>query len=433
VTVLRPVDRAAVAARAVPVRAVPVRAVPVRAVPVKGVAAQTVAAQTFADIGVPARLAGVLAVNGISHPFPIQVAAIPDALAGRDVLGRAGTGSGKTFAFALPLLIRLAARSGKRRPGQPRGLILAPTRELAAQIHDAMVPLAAALSLRVLTVVGGVKYSHQIAGLRAGVDVVVACPGRLEDHIASGRADLSTVEITVVDEADTMADLGFLPSVRRLLELTPKTGQRLLFSATLDSAVDVLSRQFLTRPVTHHVDAPDLPVPATDHHVLRVHEDHRLPVLIDLVTAPGRTIVFARTRRRTTTLTRRLVAAGIAATELHGDLAQRARERNLRAFSAGTASTLVATDIAARGIHVDDVRLVIHADPPAEHKSYVHRSGRTARAGATGTVVTLSSDSQLSAVRQLTSRAGVRPTTTRVTPGHPLLAQLAPPPRRRAG
>jgi superfamily II DNA/RNA helicase len=381
---------------------------------------------TFADLGVPDVLATVLARHGVVAPFPIQAATLPDSLSGRDVLGRGRTGSGKTYAFVLPVLTRLAASTTPRRPGRPRALILAPTRELATQIQASIAPLAEALSLRTLTVFGGIRPGPQISGLKAGVDILVACPGRLADHIASGHARLDAVEITVLDEADHMADLGFLPVVRRLLDQTPRNGQRLLFSATLDAGVDVLVRRFLTDPVTHSVDSAQSPVTAMSHHVLHVRRDHRLPVLTDLTAAPGRTLVFTRTKRGATKLARQLVTSGIPAVELHGNLAQNARTRNLQAFSDGSANTLVATDIAARGIHVDDIALVIHADPPTEHKAYLHRSGRTARAGARGTVVTLMTDEQVGDVRDLTRKAGITPTTTKLGPGHPLLAELAP-------
>lgn len=383
-------------------------------------------ARSFADLGVPAALNRVLAENGITEPFPIQAATLPDTLAGRDVLGRGRTGSGKTYAFALPLLARLAVSGSRRRAIRPRALVLVPTRELATQVEAVIAPLAAALSLRTLTVFGGVGAQPQISRLRAGVDVLVACPGRLDDHVRNGYASLDAVEVTVLDEADHMADLGFLPVVRRLLAQTPRAGQRLLFSATLDAGVDVLVRQFLSNPVTHGVDPPRSPVAAMSHHVLHVSHDDRLPVLIDLAAAPGRTLVFARTKHRAKTLTRRLVAAGVPAVELHGNLGQNVRSRNLAAFASGTAGTLVATDIAARGIHVDDIALVVHADPPVEHKAYLHRSGRTARAGASGTVVTLMTDEQVKDVGELARKAGIAPTTTRLRPGHPLLTELAP-------
>jgi superfamily II DNA/RNA helicase len=381
---------------------------------------------SFTDLGVPRTLVAVLAGLGITDPFPIQAATLPDSLAGRDVLGRGRTGSGKTYAFALPVIARLAAAGTPRRPGRPRALILAPTRELATQIHATVAPLAAAAGLRTLTVFGGVGPRPQINGLRAGVDVLIACPGRLADHIQQGHANLDAVEITVLDEADHMADLGFLPVVRRLMDRTPRSGQRMLFSATLDGGVDVLVDRYLHEPVVHHVDAPAAAPADMSHHVLHVRHDDRLAVLVDLVAAPGRTMVFTRTKHRARTLTRQLVAAGVAAVELHGNLAQNARERNLSAFAGGTAQTLVATDIAARGIHVDDVALVIHADPPVEHKAYLHRSGRTARAGAQGTVITLMTDDQQRDVRDLTRKAGIRPTTTAARPGDPVLSKLAP-------
>ncbi|MFI5491612.1 DEAD/DEAH box helicase [Actinoplanes sp. NPDC051859] len=381
---------------------------------------------SFIDLGLPAKLAEVLAGLGITAPFPIQSATLPDSLAGRDVLGRGRTGSGKTYAFVLPVVARLAQSGTPRKPGRPRALILAPTRELATQIDATLAPLATAMGLRTLTVFGGVGPNPQIKGLKAGVDIVVACPGRLADHLQSGHASLDSVEITVLDEADHMADLGFLPVVRRLMDATPRTGQRMLFSATLDGGVDVLVKRFMPKPVTHHVDsAAEAPIEMA-HHVLHVQHDDRFPVLVDLVAAPGRTVVFTRTKRRAKTLTRQLVAAGVPAVELHGNLAQNARNRNLSAFSDGSAQTLVATDIAARGIHVDDVALVIHADPPVEHKAYLHRSGRTARAGAQGTVITLMTDDQQGDVRDLTRKAGIKPTTTRTRPGDALLAKLAP-------
>jgi superfamily II DNA/RNA helicase len=324
------------------------------------------------------------------------------------------------------VLTRLSQQPRAREPKRPRALILAPTRELASQINAAAAPLAVALGLRTTTVFGGVAANPQISALRAGVDVVIACPGRLADHVSTGNADLSRIEITVLDEADHMADLGFLPVVRRLLDLTPANSQRMLFSATLDAGVDVLVKRYLHDPVTHSVDSARSPVSAMDHHVLHVSASDRVPVLVDLTAAPGRTIVFTRTKHGAKQLTRKLIAAGVPAVELHGNLAQNARTRNLAAFSDGTATTLVATDIAARGIHVDDVGLVVHADPPIEHKAYLHRSGRTARAGAAGTVITLMTDDQVADVRDLTRKAGITPTTTRLSLGHPLLLTLAP-------
>jgi superfamily II DNA/RNA helicase len=382
---------------------------------------------TFADLGLPQAVVSVLAANGIETPFPIQAATLPDSLSGRDVLGRGRTGSGKTYAFLLPMVTRLTTSQTKRAPGRPRALILAPTRELVAQIDAALAPLAAATNLRSVTVFGGVSPQPQIQKLRQGVDVIIACPGRLEDHVRSGHADLSAVEITVLDEADHMADLGFLPPVKRLLDKTPRKGQRMLFSATLDGGVDVLVKRYLHDPVEHSVDSAQSPVAAMEHHVLHVEKSARVSVLADLAASPGRKIVFARTKYGAKNLARQLNSRGVPAVELHGNLSQNARTRNLAAFSDGSACVLVATDIAARGIHVDDVALVVHADPPVEHKAYLHRSGRTARAGAEGTVVTLMLDEQVSDVRQLTRKAGVKPTITRFSgASHPVLHEIAP-------
>ncbi len=383
------------------------------------------ASPSFADLGVPTPLVDVLTGQGVTDPFPIQTATIPPALEGRDVLGRGRTGSGKTYAFLLPLVARLST-GPRSRAKRPRALVLAPTRELAAQIHTALQPLASTAGLRTATVFGGVPAPKQIRALQAGVDVLVACPGRLEDLISSGHADLGDIAITVLDEADHMADLGFLPAVKRLLDRTPAKGQRLLFSATLDRGVDVLVKRYLHDPAVHSVDTTRSPVVAMDHHVLQVDSGSRLAVIADLAAAPGRTVVFTRTKHGAKALARKLNAGGVSAVELHGNLSQGARTRNLTRFSDGTAGTLVATDIAARGIHVDEVALVIHADPPAEHKAYLHRSGRTARAGAAGTVVTLALAHQHGEVRSMTRLAGIKPTTTRVDANHGLLRILAP-------
>lgn len=385
------------------------------------------AVPTFADLGLPAEIVATLASNGVKTPFPIQAATLPDSLKGRDVLGRGRTGSGKTYAFLLPLVARLATSGTRRAPNRPRALILAPTRELVTQIEASLAPLAKATGLRSVNIFGGVGANPQISALRGGVDIVIACPGRLEDHMRSGHADLSAVEITVLDEADHMADLGFLPGVKRLLDRTPKNCQRLLFSATLDAGVDVLVKRYLHDPVVHSVDSAQSPVTAMVHHVLHVDNAARISVVADLAAAPGRTIVFARTKHGAKNLTRQLNSRGVSAVELHGNLSQNARTRNLTAFSDGSAAVLVATDIAARGIHVDDVSLVVHADPPVEHKAYLHRSGRTARAGNEGTVVTLMHDAQVSDVRTLTKKAGVKPTITRVNgTDHPVLREIAP-------
>ena len=374
----------------------------------------------------PARLSAVLAGLGIETPTPIQAATLPDSLAGRDVLGRGRTGSGKTYAFLLPLLARLAD-SKPARPKAPRALILAPTRELVGQIEAALAPLARTAGVSVRTVFGGVGQGPQVTAIRRGVDVIIACPGRLEDLIQQGHCTLSDVVVTVLDEADHMADLGFLPPVRRLLAQTPRHAQRLLFSATLDKAVDAVVKQFLHEPVTHEADSTASSSVAMDHHVLHIEREHRLPILLDLTSGPGRTVVFTRTKYGAKGLAAQLSRNGVPAAELHGNLGQGARTRNLDAFHNGKVSVLVATDIAARGIHVDDVTLVIHADPPAESKAYLHRSGRTARAGNSGTVVTLATSDQLGTVRTLTRSAGITPTLTRLTsPTHPVLAELVP-------
>ncbi|MCR1785228.1 DEAD/DEAH box helicase [Nocardioides carbamazepini] len=391
---------------------------------------------TFAALGVPTALLDVLTADQITVPTPIQAATLPDSLKGRDVLGRGRTGSGKTYAFGLPLVTRLSADGTPRRPApkRPRALVLAPTRELASQIAATIAPLAKAVGLRTTTVFGGVGQGPQVNALRDGVDILIACPGRLEDLIGQRHCSLADVQVTVLDEADHMADLGFLPAVRRLLDQTPKGGQRMLFSATLDNAIDVLVKRYLRDPAVHEADSAQSPVAKMDHHVLHVEREQRLPVLLDLVSAPGRTVVFTRTKHGAKALARQLNKFGVPAVDLHGNLSQGARTRNMDAFHSGTATTLVATDIAARGIHVDDVSLVVHADPPAEHKAYLHRSGRTARAGAAGTVITLMTSEQRGDVRALTRAAGITPTTTRIQgPEHPVLQDLAPGERSRPG
>ncbi len=381
----------------------------------------------FAELGVPSSLVQVLDQQGITTPTPIQAATLPDSLAGRDVLGRGRTGSGKTYAFLLPLVARLDASKLPAMPRKPRALILAPTRELVGQIEASLAPLARATGLTTRTIFGGVGQNPQVTALKKGVDIVIACPGRLEDLMGQGYADLSAVEVTVLDEADHMADLGFLPGVRRIMDKTPQSGQRLLFSATLDKAIDVLVKRFLSQPVTHEADSAQSPVATMHHHVLHLTREQRVPVLVDLTSAPGRTVVFTRTKYGAKALARQLNKSGVPSVELHGNLSQNARTRNMEAFHSGTATTLVATDIAARGIHVDDVSLVVHADPPVEHKAYLHRSGRTARAGNEGTVITLMTDEQVKDVRDLTRLAGIKPVTTKVNgPDHPVLVQLAP-------
>jgi superfamily II DNA/RNA helicase len=382
---------------------------------------------SFIDCGVPPRIVAALRERGIDAPFPIQAATLPDSLAGRDVLGRGRTGSGKTVAFALPTIAALAASGRRRAPHSPRALVLVPTRELATQVAETVQPLAAAVDLRTMTIFGGVGQNPQVASLRRGVDIVIATPGRLEDLIGQGHVRLSAIEVTVLDEADHMADLGFLPAVKRLLDGTPRGTQRLLFSATLDNAIDQLVKRYLHNPVTHSVDSAASPVPAMEHHVFHVSRENKPSVVRELVGGQGRTLAFTRTKHGAKKLAKQLTAAGIPAVDLHGNLSQSARQRNLAAFSEGTSRVLVATDIAARGIHVDDVSLVVHVDPPAEHKAYLHRSGRTARAGAEGVVVTVSTPEERSDTRTLMRQAGIRPTAVDVAPGHPAIGRLTGP------
>jgi superfamily II DNA/RNA helicase len=384
-------------------------------------------APTFTQLGVPKPLVDSLASGGITTAFPIQAATLPDSLAGRDVLGRGRTGSGKTVAFALPLVVALATSGRPRRAGRPRALVVLPTRELANQVAATIKPLAAAMGLNVTTVFGGVGQNPQVSALRAGVDVLVACPGRLEDLIGQGHVHLDAVEVTVLDEADHMADLGFLPGVKRLLDLTPRGGQRLLFSATLDNGIDVIVKRYLSNPVTHSVATPKAAASAMTHYVLAVANDDKAAVVRELAGGQNRSLLFLRTKHTAKKLARQLTAAGIPAVDLHGNLSQNARERNLAAFADGSVRVMVATDIAARGIHVDDVNLVVHVDPPTEHKAYTHRSGRTARAGAEGVVVTVMTPDQRGDVRALTRQAGITPIQVAVVPGGPVLHDLAGP------
>ncbi|HEX6525337.1 MAG TPA: DEAD/DEAH box helicase [Streptosporangiaceae bacterium] len=384
---------------------------------------------TFASLGVPEPLAAVLAEGGITTPRPIQAAVLPDALAGLDILGGAQTGSGKTLGFSLPLAARLAG--GHTMAGRPRGLVLVPTRELATQVQAVLSPLAGVMGLTVAAIFGGVPQRPQVAALRNRADIVVACPGRLADLIGQGHCHLGDVEVSVLDEADQMADLGFLPAVRQLLEATPPGGQRLLFSATLDREVDVLARRFLTRPARHDVDAAAPPAQII-HHLLTVTPADRAAVVTALASGEARVLIFTRTRHGARKLARQLTMAGTPAAELHGDLAQGARSRNLAAFGSGKIRAMVATDIAARGLHVDDIGLVIHADPPAEHKAYLHRSGRTARGGALGTVVTVQTAAQAAGVSALMRKAGVTPRAAAAGPGSAILRSIAGPPARRS-
>jgi superfamily II DNA/RNA helicase len=382
---------------------------------------------TFSSLGVPEPLVTALASDGITTPFPIQAATLPDALAGRDILGRGRTGSGKTLGFSLPLAARLAG--GHTMACRPRGLVLVPTRELASQVEAVLLPLARTMGLSVASIFGGVSQRPQVAALRRRADIVVACPGRLTDLIEQGHCHLGDVEISVLDEADHMADLGFLPVVKRLLDSTPPDGQRMFFSATLDGAIDVLARRFLTDPVRHAVDSA-APPKQIEHHLLTVAPADRVGVVRALTGGDKRSLVFTRTKHGAKKLARQLTETGVPAAELHGNLSQSVRTRNLASFASGAVRVLVATDIAARGIHVDGIGLVIHADSPAEHKAYLHRSGRTARAGAAGVVITLQTPAQVREVRTLMKRANVIPLGATVSPGSPLLRSIAGPPAK---
>lgn len=382
---------------------------------------------TFGALGVPAPLVAVLAADGKTTAFPIQVDTLPDTLAGRDVLGRGKTGSGKTIAFALPMVARLGTSlaGGRRRAGRPLGLVLAPTRELATQIMQTFEPLAAAYGLKVTTIFGGVNQTRQVTALRAGVDIVVATPGRLEDLMKQGHLTLDAVEITVLDEADHMADLGFLPVVTRIMDKTPQGGQRMLFSATLDNGVDKLVKRYLRNEVLHSVDEANSPVAAMTHHVFEIDDvDAKNELVRTLASGTGRRILFMRTKHHAKKLARKLTEQGIPAVDLHGNLSQPQRDRNLAAFGDGSVKVMVATDVAARGVHVDNVELVIHVDPPTEHKAYLHRSGRTARAGSEGDVVTICLPAQKQDLKALLRKADIRVTPQQVTAGSPAVATL---------
>nr|WP_245900594.1 DEAD/DEAH box helicase [Prauserella shujinwangii] len=381
-----------------------------------------VVTRPFADFDLPEPLQRTLRQAGMATAFPIQAATLPDALAGRDVLGRAQTGSGKTLAFGLALLSRLDG--GRARPRQPRALVLVPTRELAMQVADALTPLAKALGLWCRTAVGGMAFGKQADALAKGVDLLIATPGRLSDHVRQGTCALDQTEFVALDEADQMADMGFLPQVREILDLTPPNGQRLLFSATLDGDVGRLVDAYLTDPVTHSVAPVTASVTTMAHHVLQASHQDKLAVVTEIGAREGRTIMFVRTKHHVDRLTTKLRASGVHAGALHGGKTQGQRNRVLADFKQGRTPVLVATDVAARGIHVDDVSLVLHVDPPADHKDYLHRAGRTARAGASGTVVTLITPDQRRMVRRLTDKVGVKPAQATVSPGDEELARI---------
>ena len=378
---------------------------------------------TFQSLGLPDKLVSALARRDLHAPFAIQTRSIPDALAGRDVLGRGATGSGKTLAFGLPLLTRLVG--GERLRGMPRGLVLVPTRELAQQVHDAIAPLAQALDLKVSAVYGGASMGRQIDQLRRGIDVVVATPGRLQDLIEQRECALDRVQITVLDEADHMADLGFMPAVTALLDLTSPDAQRLLFSATLDRGVDKLVRQYLKDPAIHAVASAESTVTTMDHRVYAVQHSAKVDIAAEIAARPGRTLFFVRTKHGADRLALQLRKVGVEAGAIHGNLTQHARKRALENFTTGHARVLVATDVAARGIHVDDVDLVVHYDPPADHKDYLHRSGRTARAGASGTVLSFITSDQVREHQRMRERAGVDASAVSVVTGHPAVRELA--------
>ncbi|GAA2169033.1 DEAD/DEAH box helicase [Pedococcus bigeumensis] len=375
----------------------------------------------FAGLGLTERLVERLARDGITTPFPIQSATIPDALAGKDILGRGQTGSGKTLAFGLPMLSRLA--DGERaRPRRPRALVLVPTRELAMQVSDALEPLVHVLGLKHKLVAGGLSYTTQISALNRGVDLLIATPGRLKDLIERDAVQLRDIQIAVLDEADHMADMGFMPEVTAILDQMPAGGQRMLFSATLDKGVDKLVEGYLTDPKTHSTDDAKASVTTMEHHVLLIDPMHKKTITAEVANRAGRTVVFVRTKLGADRVALQLREQGVFAAALHGGLNQGARNRVLGAFRDGSLPVLVATDVAARGIHVDDVSVVLQVDPPADHKDYLHRSGRTARAGDKGTVVTLALPHQRRTMERMAREAGIDAMPTKAVPGDDRLA-----------
>lgn len=405
---------------------------------------------TFGELGVPGLLVRVLAADGKKTAFPIQADTLPDSLAGRDVLGRGRTGSGKTLAFSIPLVTRLGSYDSlgqtamkefrdeiKRRKKasleerrsddflpHPRGLVLAPTRELANQINDVLMPLAHAFGMNTTTIYGGVKYIHQVRDLKAGADIVVACPGRLEDLLRQKALTLSSVEVVVIDEADEMAGMGFLPPVKRLLEQISPNAQHMLFSATLDHGVDEVVNTFLHDPKVHEVDSATAEPDLMTHHVFETTRGDKHELVRTLASGTGRRILFTRTKFQAKKLAKNLTQNGIPAAELHGNLSQNQRDRNLAAFDSGDVRVMVATDVAARGIDVGGVELVVQVEPPADPKSFVHRSGRTARAGKAGDVVTLVLPEQRRETRRLLNQAGIKTKMIEVTHDSPEVLEL---------
>ncbi|MEV8318110.1 DEAD/DEAH box helicase [Streptomyces sp. NPDC059900] len=360
---------------------------------------------SFGDLGLPEGIVRKLAQNGVTHPFPIQAATIPDALAGKDILGRGRTGSGKTLSFGLPLLATLAG--GRTEKKKPRGVILTPTRELAMQVADALQPYGDVLGLKMKVVCGGTSMGNQIYALERGVDILVATPGRLRDIISRGACSLEDTQIAVLDEADQMSDLGFLPEVTELLDQVPSGGQRMLFSATMENEISTLVKRYLTDPVTHEVDSAQGNVTTMTHHILIVKPRDKAPVTAAIAARKGRTIIFVRTQLGADRIAEQLCESGVKADALHGGMTQGARTRVLEDFKKGYVNALVATDVAARGIHVDGIDLVLNVDPAGDHKDYLHRSGRTARAGRSGTVVSLSLPHQRRQIFRLMEDAGV--------------------------
>ncbi|WP_405557157.1 DEAD/DEAH box helicase [Streptomyces canus] len=360
---------------------------------------------TFADLGLPEGVVRKLAQNGVTTPFPIQAATIPDALAGKDILGRGRTGSGKTLSFGLPTLARLSG--GRTEKHRPRAVILTPTRELAMQVADALQPYGDVLGLKMKVVCGGTSMSNQIYALERGVDVLVATPGRLRDLINRGACSLQDIEVAVIDEADQMSDLGFLPEVTELLDQVPAGGQRMLFSATMENEISTLVKRYLSNPVTHEVDSAQGNVTTMSHHILIVKPKDKAPVTAAIASRKGRTIIFVRTQLGADRIAEQLCDSGVKADALHGGMTQGARTRVLEDFKKGYVNALVATDVAARGIHVDGIDLVLNVDPAGDHKDYLHRAGRTARAGRTGTVVSLSLPHQRRQIFRLMEDAGV--------------------------
>ncbi|MFF3937241.1 DEAD/DEAH box helicase [Streptomyces phaeofaciens] len=380
------------------------------------------AAATFGELDMPAALVDMLTGLGVTEPFPIQAATLPNALAGRDVLGRGRTGSGKTLAFGLALLVRTAGQRAEAR--KPLALVLVPTRELAQQVTDVLTPYARLLKLRLATVVGGISISRQAAALRDGAEVVIATPGRLTDLIERKSCRLDRVSITVLDEADQMADMGFLPQVTALLDQVRPDGQRMLFSATLDRNIDLLVRQYLHDPVVHSVDPSAGAVTTMEHHVLHVHGADKHATATEIAARDGRVLMFLDTKHAVDQFTRHLLGSGVRAAALHGGKSQPQRTHTLARFKDGQVTVLVATNVAARGLHIDDLDLVVNVDPPSDHKDYLHRGGRTARAGESGVVVTLVLPNQRRDMARLLSDAGIRAQVTQVRSGEAALSRI---------